>query len=120
MQDQEESTLKNHWEQIMSVKTQRGFLRTSTWQVTHVGRPLESASHFVQVGKDLFIGKNETYIMNRKKKTSMLRKEGIVYVLNLLVKVLSGAAPPIEHKPFQVDAINQVANGREDRKRVTF
>ena len=44
-----------------------------------------SASHIIQAGNDLFIGKNEAYIMNRKKKDkSALRKEGNVYVLDVL------------------------------------
>ena len=69
----------------------------------------------------LFIGKAEAYIMNRKRKEkSVLRKEGNVYVLDLFVKVSSGAAAPIKYKPTEVDAINHVADGREQRKRVTF
>ena len=79
-----------------------------------------SASQIIQAKSDLFIGKNE-YIMNRKKKEkSVLRKEGNVYVLDLLVKVPSGATAPIKYTPVEVDAINQVADGRERRKQVTF
>ena len=60
----------------------RDLVRKSTWQVADVRRPLVSASHIIQVGNDLFIGKDEVYIINRKKKKkSMLRKEGNVYVL---------------------------------------
>ena len=59
--------------------------------------------------------------MNRKKKEkSMLRRGGNVYVLDLFVKVPSGATAPIKYKPVEVDAINQVADGREQRKQVTF
>ena len=66
-------------------------------------------------------GMKEAYVMNRmKKEKSVLRKEGNLYVLDLFVKVPSGAAAPIKHKPMEVDAINQVADGRERRKRVTF
>ena len=43
----------------------------------------------------------------------MLRGEGNVYVLDLLVKVPSGATAPIKYKPMEVDAITQVADGRE-------
>ena len=50
----------------------------------------------------------------------MLRKEGHMYVLDLFVKVPSGAAAPIKYKPMEVDAIHQVGDGREQRKRVTF
>ena len=57
----------------MSVRT------SSTWWVAAVSRPLGSASHIIQAGNDLFIGKNEAYIMNRKKEKSVLRKEGNVY-----------------------------------------
>ena len=67
----------------MSVRNPEGFVRKSTWQVADVRRPLVSASHIIQAGSDLFIGKDEAYIMNRKKKKeekSMLRKEGDVYV----------------------------------------
>ena len=69
-----------------------------------------SASHIIQAGSDLFFGKNEAYIVNRRKKEkSVLGKEGNVYVLDLVVKVPSGA---IKYKPMDVDAINHVADGR--------
>ena len=71
----------------MSVRTPEGFVRKSTWQVADVRRPLV-VSHIIQAGNDLFIGKDEVYIMNRKKKEkSMLRKEANVYVLDLFVRV---------------------------------
>ena len=58
--------------------------------------------------------------MNRKKKEkSVLRKEGNVYVRDFFVKVPSGATAPIKYKPIEVDAILQVADRREQRKRVT-
>ena len=50
----------------------------------------------------------------------MLRKEGNVYVLDLFVKVASDAVVPIKCKPMEVGAFNQVGDGREQRKRVTF
>ena len=111
--------IKNYGQQVMSIRTPKGFVLKSTWQVADVRRPLVSASHIIQAGNDLFIGKDEAYIMNRKKETS--RKEGTVYVLDdLFVKVPSGAAAPIKYKQMGVDATNQVADGREQRKRVTF
>ena len=58
--------------------------------------------------------------MNRKKDKSVLSMEGNVYVLDLFVKVPSGAVAPIKCRPTEVDALNQVADGREQRKRVTF
>ena len=80
-----------------------------------------SAAHIIQAGNDLFIGKDEAYIMNRKKKEkSMLRKEGNVYVLDLFLRVPSSVAAPIVHTPMEVEAINQVADGREARRRVAF
>ena len=110
--------IKNYWQLVMSARTPEGFVRKSTWQVADVGRPLVSASHIIQAGNDFFIGKNEAYIMNRKKeKKSMLRKEGNVYVLGLFVRVPSGAAAPIKYKPMEVDAINQVVDGRKERMR---
>ena len=52
-----------------------GLLRKSTWQVADARRPLVSASHIIQAGNDLFIGKDEEHIMNmRKMEKSMLRK----------------------------------------------
>ena len=73
----------------MSVRTLKGFVRKGTWQVADVRRPLVSASHIIQAGKDLFIRKDEAYIMNRKKKEkSMLRNKGHVYVLDLFVGCL--------------------------------
>ena len=59
--------------------------------------------------------------MNRKKKEKLvLRKAGNVYVLDLFVKVPSGAVAPITYKPMEVDAIHQVADRREQGKRVTL
>ena len=113
--------ITNYGQQVMSVRAPEGFVRKSAWQVADVRRPLVSASHIIQAGNDLFIGKDEAYIMNRKKtkEKSVLRKEGNVYVHDLFVKVPSGAAAPIKYKPMEVDAINQVADVREQRKRVT-
>ena len=91
--------IKSYGQRVMSVKTPEGFVRTSRWQVAEVGRPLVSASHIIQARNDLFIGKDEAYIMNRKKKEqSVLRKEGNVYVLDLFVKVSTGATAPIKYK----------------------
>ena len=36
------------------------------------------------------------------------------------MKVPAGASAPDKYKPMEVDAINQVADGRERRKYVTF
>ena len=59
--------------------------------------------------------------MNRKKKEkSMLRKEGNVYVFDLFVRVQPNVTAPVTYTPMEVDAINQVADGRERGKRVTF
>ena len=92
----------------MSFRTLEGYVRQSSCQVADMRRPLASASHIIQVRNDLFIGKDEAYIMNRKNKVkSVLRKEGNVYVLDLFVKVPAGAAAPIKHKPMKVDAIDQ-------------
>ena len=113
--------IKNYGQQVMSVKTPEGFVRKSTWQVADVRRPFVSALHIIQAGNDLFIGKDEAYIMNRKKKEkSMLRKEENVYGLDLFLRVPSSLAAPIVYTPMEVDAINQVADGREPRRRVTF
>ena len=69
--------IKNYGDQTMSVRTPEGFVRKDTWQVADVRRPPVSAPHIIQAGSDLSIGKDEAYIMNRKKKEkSMLRKEG--------------------------------------------
>ena len=54
-------------------------MRKSTWQVADVRRHLVSASHIIQARNDLFIGKDDAYIMKRRKKEkSLLRKEGNV------------------------------------------
>ena len=90
-----------------AVRTPEGFVRKSTWQVADVRRPPVSASHIIQCGSDLFIGKEKAYIMNRKKETSVLRNEGAVFVLDLFVKVPSGGVAPTKHKPMEGDAINK-------------
>ena len=51
----------------MSVRIPEGFVSKSTWQVADVRRPLVSASQIIQAASDLFIGKDEACIMNRKK-----------------------------------------------------
>ena len=104
----------------MSVRTLERFVRKSTWQVADVIRPLVSASHIIQAGNDLFIGKDEAYIINRKKEKSMLRKEGNVYVLDLFVRVPPGVTAPVTYAPMEVDTLNQVADGTARGKRVTF
>ena len=42
-----------------------------------------------------------------------------VYALDLFVRVPSSLAAPIVYTPMEVDAINQVADGREPTRRVT-
>ena len=85
------------------------------WQVADVRRHFVSATHIIQAGSELFIGKNKVYIKNRKKKeSSVIRKEDHVNVLDLFVKVTSHATAPINCKPMKV------ADGRERRKQVTF
>ena len=80
--------IKNYGQQAMSVRTPEGFARKSMWQVADVRRPPVSACHVIQAGNDLFTGKDEAHIINRKKREkSVLRKEGNVYVLDLFVKV---------------------------------
>ena len=103
--------IKNCGQQVMSVRTLEG------WQVAEVRMPLVSASHIIQAGNDLFIGKDEAYIMNRKKKEkSMVRKEGNVYVLELFVSVPPNVTAPVTYTPMEVDAINQVADGERARE----
>ena len=107
--DQEDSTLRTTGS--MSVRTLEGFAHQSTWQVADVRRPLVSASHIIQAGNDLIIGKDEAYIMNRRKQEkSMLRKEGNVCVLDLFVRVPPSVTAPVTCTPMEVDAINQVAD----------
>ena len=72
-------------------------------------RPLVSASHIIQAGNDLFIGKDGAYIMNRN-----------VYVLDLFVREPPNVTAPVTKTLMEVDAINQVADGRARGKRVTF
>ena len=56
-----------------------------------------SASHIIQAGNDLFIGKNEAYIMNRKKEEkSVLRKGATCTSSTLFVKVPAGATAPAD------------------------
>ena len=102
----------------MSVRNAEGVVRKSTWQVADVRRPLVCASHILQAGSDLFIGKKEPYIVNRKKtEKSVVRKKGNVYVLHVFHP---SAAAPVKYLPMEIGAINQVADGREQRMRVTF
>ena len=95
--------IKNYGQQVMSVRTPEGFVRKSTREVADVRRPLVSASHIIQAGNDLFVGKDEAYTMNRRKKEkSMLRKKGNVYVLDLFVRVPPGVTAPVTHTPMEV------------------
>ena len=92
----------------MSVRTPEGFVRKSKWQVADVRRPLVSASHITQARNDLFIGKDEVCIMNRRKKKSVLRKRMCTCLICF------------QAQAHGIRCINQVADGRELRKRVTF
>ena len=105
----DQGEIKNYGQQVLSIRTPEGFVRKSTWQFADVRKPLVSAAHIIQAGNDLFIGKGQAYITNRRKK-----------VLDLFVKVPPSAVAPSKCKPMDVDAINQVADGREQRKRVTL
>ena len=60
----------------MSVRTPEGFVRKSTWQVADVRRPLVSASHIIQAGNDLFIGKDEAYIMEQEEEGEVGAQKG--------------------------------------------
>ena len=104
----------------MAVRTLGGSVRKSTSQVADVRRPLVSASHIMQAGSELLIGKKEVYVTNRMMEKSVSRKGGNVYVLGLFVKVPSSATAPIKYEPMEVDAINQVADAREPGKQVTL
>ena len=46
----------------------------------------------------------------------MHRKEGSVYVLDLFVRVPPSVTAPVTYTPMEVDAINQVADGRQRGK----
>ena len=50
----------------------------------------------------------------------MLRKEGNVYVLDLFVRVPPSVTAPVTCTPMEIDAITEIANEKERRKRVTF
>ena len=92
--------IKNYLQQVMSVRTPEGFLRKSTWQVADVRRPLVSASHIIQARSDLFIGKDEAYIMNRRRKEKLvLRKKGMCTLLDF---VREGATQRSRAKQAQV------------------
>ena len=43
-----------------------------------------------------------------------------LYMLDVFVRVPPSVTAPFTYTPMEVDAINQVADGREQRKRVTF
>ena len=43
-----------------------------------------------------------------------------MYVLDLFVNVPPSAVAPSKYKPMEVDAINEVADEREQRRRVTL
>ena len=89
----QEAIRKSTWQFADVGRPLEGFVRKSTWQVADVRRPLVSASHIIQARNDLFIGKSEAYIMNRKRMgKSVLRKEGRkrthISTLQIMVQVL--------------------------------
>ena len=60
----------------------------------------------------------------KKKEKSVLRKEGSVYVLDLFVKVPSGAVAPIKYKPpwrsmQSIKLQSEESKGSEPRKTAT-
>ena len=99
----------------MSVRTPEGFVRKSIWQVADVRRPLVSASHIIQVGSDLFTGKNEAYIMNRKQKekSSCRRKRAkeASYIRLQQTKNLTAGGVSVEDRSKRTETVRpQVAN----------
>ena len=95
--------VENDGQHVMSVRTPEGFVRKSTGQVADVRRPPVSAFHIIQAWSDLFIGKEEAYLMNTmKKEKSVLRNEENVHVFDFLVEVPSGAAAPIKYTPWKL------------------
>ena len=107
---------KNYGQQVMSVRTREGFVCKSTRQVADVRSPLVSASHIIQAGNDLFIGKDEAYIINRKKKEkSMLRKEGDVFVLDLFVRVPPNVTAPVTSLAQSIKLQTEDSEGSESR-----
>ena len=108
--------INNYGQQVLSVRTPEGFVRKSTWQAADVRRSLVSASRIILDGNDLFVGKDEAYVTNMRKEKSILRNEGNVSVLDLLVMVPSRVTAPVTHTPMEVDAINQVADGKTARE----
>ncbi len=80
--------IANYGQQVMTVKTQEGQVRRTTWQVADVKRPLMSAARMAQAGNELFLMKKGAYIWHEKtKETTRLRRRGNVYCLDLRVKV---------------------------------
>ena len=79
-----------------------------------------SASHIIQAGNDLPIGKDEAYIMNRKKEKSMLRKKGNVHVLDFFVRVPPNVTAPVTYTPMEVDAINLVGASHVQLQQLNF
>ena len=48
--------IKNYGQQVVSVRTPKGFVRKCTWQIADVRKLSVSDSHIIQAGKDLFVG----------------------------------------------------------------
>ena len=114
--------MNNYGQQIVSAGPPEGFVRKKTSGSRREKTSGVGITHHPGWERRLFIGKDEAYIMNRKKKAmSMLRKEGNVYVLDLFVRVPSSVAAPIVYTPTEVDPQPiEVADGREPRRRVTI
>ena len=53
VQNYQESTSRTFGQEVISVRTSEGFVRTSTWQVADVRRFLVSASHVIQARSGL-------------------------------------------------------------------
>ena len=113
--------IKNHGQQVMSVRTPDCVVRKSTWQVADVRRPLVSASHIIQAGSDALHFEELGLQIETTEKGETDAEEGGQCPCIRLVRESScwfQHTDPVQ--TMEIDAINQVTDGSKRRRRVTF
>ena len=100
----------------------RGLYARACGRLQVMRRLLVSTSHIIQAGNDLHIGINEACIYEQEEQGEIGAQKGRQRALARQVcgSASTGATAPMKRKPMDVDAINQVADVREQWKQVTF
>ena len=91
--------IPNCGQKVITVRTQEGQSRRSTWQICPVTRPLMSVARCTAAGNKVHLEEKDPRITNIKTgESTRLRKEGNVFVIDLWVKQQSATDSQQPHQ----------------------